>query len=149
MRHLFSKRRNSIMLLICQKHIQSYNNIEKRHLSAEVALLPLDCLSAYQAKAVKDAEGVAKPFILDRFCHDMLSQFFWKMDLIFISWTFSMQLPEKSPWQTLARFVEPSIPCFSMKEYLYMKNAVVLLYTCFARLLRNLSTLYTDLACKV
>jgi len=64
------------MLLICQKHIQSYNNIEKRHLSAEVALLPLDCLSAYQAKAVKDAEGVAKPFILDRFCHDMLSQFF-------------------------------------------------------------------------
>ena len=47
------------------------------------------------------------------------------------------------------RFVEPSIPYSSMKEYPYMKNATVLLYTCFARLLRNLSTLHTDLACKV
>ena len=47
------------------------------------------------------------------------------------------------------RFIELSIPCFPTKEYLYMKNATVLLYTCFARLLRNLSTLYIDLACKV
>ena len=30
-----------------------------------------------------------------------------------------------------------------------MKNVIVLLYTCFARLLRNLSPLHTDLACKV
>ena len=30
-----------------------------------------------------------------------------------------------------------------------MKNAVVLLYTCFARLLRNLSPWHTDPACKV
>ena len=36
-----------------------------------------------------------------------------------------------------------------MKEYPYMKNATVLLYTCFARLLRNLGTLHIDLACKV
>ena len=36
-----------------------------------------------------------------------------------------------------------------MKDYPYMKNVVVLLYTCFARLLRNLSPLHTDLACKV
>ena len=47
------------------------------------------------------------------------------------------------------RFIELSIPYSSMKEYPYMKNATVLLYTCFARLLRNLSTLHTDLACKV
>ena len=47
------------------------------------------------------------------------------------------------------RFIELSIPCFPTKEYPYMKNATVLLYTCFARLLRNLSTLHTDLACKV
>ena len=30
-----------------------------------------------------------------------------------------------------------------------MKNVTVLLYTCFARLIRNLSPLHTDLACKV
>ena len=47
------------------------------------------------------------------------------------------------------QFVEPSIPYSSMKEYPYMKNATVLLYTCFARLLRNLGTLHSDLACKV
>ena len=29
-----------------------------------------------------------------------------------------------------------------------MKNVTVLLYTCFARLLKNLSPLHTDLACK-
>lgn len=47
------------------------------------------------------------------------------------------------------RFIELSIPCFPTKEYPYMKNATVLLYTCFARLLRNLIPLHTDLACKV
>ena len=36
-----------------------------------------------------------------------------------------------------------------MKEYLYMKNAVVLLYNYFARISKNLSLLHTDLACKV
>ena len=36
-----------------------------------------------------------------------------------------------------------------MKEYPYMKNAVVLLYNYFARISRNLSPLHTDLACKV
>ena len=33
-----------------------------------------------------------------------------------------------------------------MKEYPYMKNAIVFLYNYFARLLRNLSPLHTDLA---
>ena len=36
-----------------------------------------------------------------------------------------------------------------MKEYPYMKNAVVLLYNYSAMIPRNLSPLHTDLACKV
>ena len=41
------------------------------------------------------------------------------------------------------RFIELSIPYFSMKEYSYMKNVVVLLYNYFARISRNLSLLHT------
>ena len=43
-------------------------------------------------------------------------------------------------------FIEQSIPYSSIKEYPYMKNAIVFLYNYFARLLRNLSPLHTDLA---
>ena len=40
------------------------------------------------------------------------------------------------------RFIELSIPCFSLKEYPYMKNAVVLLYNYFARI-SEISAHYT------
>ena len=47
------------------------------------------------------------------------------------------------------RFIEPSIPRFSTKEYPYMKNAVILLYHYFAGISKNLSPLHIDFACKV
>ena len=47
------------------------------------------------------------------------------------------------------RFIELSIPCFSLKEYPYMKNEVVFPYNYFTRISRNLSPLHTDLAYKV